>query len=102
MTEWTFTANSWQHTTVYAENGIPICRLDLEDFPGCCEATQDKLEVIQEANARLIAAAPELLEILVQVLDDLSGDTMEFPGYGVCKQVWDQAVDTINKAGGVN
>lgn len=54
----------------------------------------------QEANAILIAAAPELLEALDQILDDLSASTMEYPGHSVCQAAWDQAIAAILKAGG--
>ena len=52
------------------------------------------------ANAKLISAAPELLEALEQVLDDLSSSTMKFPDFGVCEAAWDQAIEAIKKAGG--
>jgi len=38
---------------------------------------------------------------LDQILDDLSAGSMEFPGHGVCKQAWDEAIEAIEKAGGV-
>lgn len=52
-TPWTFTANSWQYTTIYDANGDAICRLDLEDW-GVTEDNQDDLEKVQEKVARLI------------------------------------------------
>lgn len=28
----TMVANSWQFTTIYDAGGVPVCRLDLEDW----------------------------------------------------------------------
>jgi hypothetical protein len=53
---WTFTANSWQYTTIYDGNGDAICRLDLEDL-GVTEDNQDTLEKVQAKIAALIVAA---------------------------------------------
>lgn len=53
---WTATANSWQYTTIYDANGIPICRLDLEDW-GVTEENQDALEALQIKVAVLIVSA---------------------------------------------
>lgn len=53
---WTFTANSWQYTTIYDGNGDAICRLDLEDW-GVTEDNQDDLEKVQAKVATLIIEA---------------------------------------------
>jgi hypothetical protein len=60
---WNAVANSWQITTVYDAKQMPVCRLDLEDW-GVDEEIQSELEKRQSEVARLIAAAPELLEAL--------------------------------------
>lgn len=40
----------------------------------------------------------QLLKALDQILDDLSASTMEYPGHGVCRVAWDQAISAISKA----
>lgn len=62
---WSMTANSWQYTTIYDVHGIPMCRLDLENW-GVTEDNQDTLETEQAQIARLIAAAPLLLDACIQ------------------------------------
>ena len=53
---WTFTANSWQYTTIYDATGEAICRLDLEDWD-VNEENQYDLEQRQEMIATLIVKA---------------------------------------------
>lgn len=60
---WSAVANSWQHTTVYDANQVPVCRLDLDDW-GVDESNQTELERLQSDVARKLAAAPDLLEAL--------------------------------------
>lgn len=60
---WTVTDNSWETSTVYSHDGngvIAVCPID----GGVDEWTQDHLEAVKEANARLIACAPEMAEAL--------------------------------------
>lgn len=65
---WTYTANSWQYTTIYSPDGKAICTLDLEDWE-VTEENQSELEKKQEEVAALIAAAPELLNCLLHLQD---------------------------------
>ena len=60
---WNLVRHSWDASSVYASNGsrVAICRIDEEDVT---EETQDACVAVNEANASLIAAAPELLEAL--------------------------------------
>lgn len=52
------THNSWEVSSVYAPNGdlIAECHID----PSVTEETQDALEPVKEANARLLAASKRL------------------------------------------
>lgn len=66
---WTVVDNSWETSTVYSHDGhgvIAECPID----SSVDELTQDHLEAVKEANARLIAVAPELLEALQVMVAD--------------------------------
>lgn len=45
------------------------------------------------------ARAEKLARALDQVLDDLSQGTMQFPGHGVCRQAWDEAIEALRECG---
>jgi hypothetical protein len=75
--QWRFVGNSWQHTTVYSQDDVPVCRLDLEDWD-VTEDNQDELEAEQERVARLIAAAPEMHGLLVCILNSYPGYIPDF------------------------
>lgn len=67
-------------------------------FPSHYEGQDERFakEVDQyEANARLIAAAPELYEALDQILDDMGND-----GLSCCQAAKDQARAALAKARG--
>jgi hypothetical protein len=63
---WTVTEHSWSRTGIYAEHEA-IAALDI--YNDATEDNQDELEGRMAANARLIAAAPDLLEVLIAVRD---------------------------------
>lgn len=63
---WTVTDNSWEVSSVYDVNGDLVAQVRISDEVD--EDTQDQFEAIKEAKARLIAAAPELLDVLVLAL----------------------------------
>jgi hypothetical protein len=65
---WSVCHNSWETSSVYTKG---FC---IAECPIAQEAEEDNQahwEAIKEANARLIAAAPELLEALIETLDAL-------------------------------
>lgn len=66
--EWEMVENSWAITTIYApgRQGI-VCELTLSE--SVTEETQEEAEQLQRANAKLISAAPDLLEVLKEVVD---------------------------------
>ncbi len=76
MGSWKVVGNSWQYTTIYGADGAPICRMDLEDW-GVTEDNQEELEEKQATIARLIAAAPVLLEALLMA-EELA--SLKMPG----------------------
>jgi len=64
---WTAADNSWEFSTVYGSDGkaVALCRIS-DDVT---EETQSHFEAINEANARLIAAAPDLLTAWQRLLE---------------------------------
>jgi hypothetical protein len=58
---WTLCEHSWSRIGIYSAR-CPIAALDIAD--DATEETQDEWERVMKANARLIAAAPELLALL--------------------------------------
>ena len=56
------------------ENGIPIAKMDREPDNGI-------IPVERDANARLIAAAPELLKALKWIIEDAATDSPEMWGF---------------------
>ncbi len=76
---WTLTQNSWQYTTIYAADGAPICRLDLEDW-SVTEDNQDLLEKVQSQIAERIVKAVNNHDALLKALE-----AIEFRGHqGKC------------------
>jgi hypothetical protein len=89
---WRVTSNSWEVSTVYSTAGeVARCYIDSE----VTEDTQDQWGPIKEANARLIASAPELLKALQDLMsDDGLWDDMRWA------DCCDNARDAIAKATG--
>lgn len=74
---WRASANSWQYTTIYDVNGVPVMRFDLEDW-GVDEDNQTHLEARQAVVANFViravsslAAAPIDQPVLT---DDIRGE----------------------------
>jgi len=67
---WNIVQNSWQYTSIYGADEHRICLLDLKDW-GVTEDNQDELEKQQSDIAKLIAAAPALLEWLIKAAEEL-------------------------------
>ena len=76
---WEVVDNSWEVSTVYAPNGSVVATVAIHHE--VTEETQDEMERIKDANARLISAAPDLLEacrllVTYDSSDDFSGTSM--------------------------
>lgn len=63
---WYVVDRNWELSTVFSSSGDEIARCLIA--PEADDDIGEKFERIKEANARLIAAAPELLEVLQGVL----------------------------------
>lgn len=61
---WEVYSHSWSDTSIYAkqDNSYCVCRLSIYDE--ATEANQSELESEMDANAQLIAAAPDLLAVV--------------------------------------
>lgn len=66
---WHYVKHSWSDTGVYDENDL-IAMLRIPD--DIDEGQQERLEEEQEAHARLIAAAPDLLEALENLNEEVA------------------------------
>lgn len=65
---WGTCEHSWSDTSIYGKNGKYIAKMSIYD-----EATEENQEVLEsemEANANIIASAPEMLEALKEILDE--------------------------------
>ena len=103
MSETKHTPGPWRYT-VRNDNGLPAtlyadndgCDVDMADF--CMDWVEAFCDEAH-ANARLIAAAPELLAALVE-LDRVSAGLSDYDGIeiGGAPEAWQQARAAINKA----
>lgn len=64
---WTVTHNSWDRSTVYDADGDGLCEVQISWEAD--EDTQNYYEAIKDANACLIATAPELLTACEALLE---------------------------------
>ena len=62
---WKMVENSWEYTTIYS-NDSEICTLNIND---ATEDNEIELSQVMEANAHLIAAAPDLYEALEEIIN---------------------------------
>ena len=62
---------SWEYSVIIDEDAARIAQVFIRDEVD--EETQDKFEEIKDANANLIAAAPDLYEVLAD-MDDAFND----------------------------
>lgn len=88
---WTICEHSWARTGIYAKH-IGIAALDIEQDAD--EDTQAELEAVMAANARLIAAAPDLLATLRRCAARICIDE------GINSPLYREAVEAIRAAGG--
>ena len=64
---WSSVDNSWDFSTIYDDNGAVVASVPINHL--VTEDSQDRYEPIKEANARLIAASPCLLEALTELVE---------------------------------
>ncbi len=81
------------------DNQLPVVFTDDEDGITICQLYDENTRMGEnaennEANAKLIAAAPELLEALKDVLNHLEWDDSESPA----QKAYDKAIEAIKKA----
>jgi hypothetical protein len=87
---WEVIEHSWSETSIFYGKDKRIARLTIYDV--AAENTQQSLKKEMDANARLIAAAPELLEALTGIIKDCD---LDLPVWRV-----DEAREAISKAKG--
>jgi len=86
---WNAKDNSWDFSTVYGPNGQAVALCKISD--DVTEETQDTLEPIKEANARLIAAAPDLLEACIAIANGYKHKGEEIARAAIAKATGEQA-----------
>jgi len=79
---WSVTEHGWSQTGIYTD-GVRIALIDIYDE--ATEENQDELEASTAANARLIAAAPDLLDALQEAKHMFAG---EYPGHPTTERIF--------------
>lgn len=68
--------NSWEVSSVYDAHGRCVAECHIFDDGLLNDETQDEFEAIKDANARLIAAAPDLL-LVAEIAEAFARSVME-------------------------
>ena len=79
---------------VFVNQGATICEMMPKDFRYSDESEKDSLKIEIEANAKLIAVAPQLLKCL-QDMVEMYEDVQPSGGY---QGYYEEAIDVIKKA----
>lgn len=100
---WSVVDNSWEVSTVYGPDGETVAECPINST--VLEDTQHIWEPIKEANTRLIAAAPELLASVIELLEPLERASAELVSRGKvadenAEAAFDRARAAIAKATG--
>ena len=97
---WELFEHSWSDSSICGgvKNSKKICSLSIYD--DATEENQSELESEMDANARLIAAAPELLEALQECVIELDCLMKTRPAYQGGMNMVERAKSAIAKATG--
>lgn len=97
---WHVVDRNWQISTVFSSSGDEIARCLIS--PESDDDVDRKFELIKEANSRLIAAAPELLEALIWMVandetneGDEPVESLDGESWNDCNKYW---IDGLNRA----
>lgn len=77
--KWEVIEHSWSDTSIYDQDGNVICTKSIYDEAS--EETQDELESIVSDNFKLIAAAPEMLDVIMNLVSDFNNLLGENPDF---------------------
>lgn len=94
--QWSVIVHSWQDTSVVA-NDHTICSLRLSEDE-VTEDNQDECEAQQAANAKLIAAAPDLLKALQDSTDLLMARVCDFSADHPYRMEFNRRIEWNNEA----
>ena len=91
---WSVTDNSWEMSSVYGPGDELVAECPISSEVD--EDTQDDFETVKEANARLIGAAPDLLDAAAKALNFIANTESEL---GISLSSGDALRAAIAKAG---